>query len=79
MVVSDSSSDESETHSSREGEEEEEETSPPPAGGGKKREAAPVGEAEGSKKRKTPLPDYAPDADEDEEEWPDRAKRPARS
>ena len=47
--------------------------------GGKKREAAPVGEAEGYKKRKTPLPDYVPDADEDEEEWPDRAKCPARS
>ena len=60
-------------------EEEEEDASPPPTGGGKKRQAAPVGEADGSKKRKTSPPDYAPDADEDEEEWPDRAKRPAKS
>ena len=79
LGVSDSPSDDYKTHSSREDEEEEEETSPPPAGGGKKRKAAPVGEAEGSKKRKTPPPDYAPDADEEEEEWPDRAKRPAKS
>ena len=78
MVLSDSSSGESETPSSHENEEEEE-TSPPLAGGGKKREATPVGEAEGSNKRITPPPDYVPDADEDKEEWPDRAKCPARS
>ena len=41
--------------------------------------AAPTGEAEGSSKRKTPPPDYASDAEEGEEEWPDRAKRPAKS
>ena len=77
--VSGSPSDGSEAHSSREDEEEEEETSPPPAGGGKKRKAAQVGEAEGSKNRKAPPPNYAPNADEDEEEWPDRAKRPVKS
>ena len=79
MVVSDSSSDESEMLSSRENEEEEEENSPPPAGGGQKRKAAPTGEAEGSRTRKTPSPNYSPDTEEDEEEWPDRAKRPAKS
>ena len=47
--------------------------------GGKKRKAAPRGKAEGSNKRKTPPPDYAPDADEDEKEWTDRARRPAKS
>ena len=41
-------------------EEEEEDASPPPTGGGKKRKAAPTGEAGGSKKGKTLLPDYAP-------------------
>ena len=52
---------------------------PPPAEGGEKRKAAPTGESEGSRKRKTPLPDYSPDAEEGEEEWPNRAKRPAKS
>ena len=51
----------------------------PPAEGGEKRKAAPMGEAEGSRKRKTPPPDYSPDAEEGEEEWPNRAKRPAKS
>ena len=46
---------------------------------GKKRKAAPEGGGEGAKKRKTPPPDYAPDTDEGEEEWPDRARRPAKS
>ena len=41
----------------------------------KEEEGRPSRGAKGSKKRKTPPPDYAPDADEDEEEWPDRAKR----
>ena len=77
--VSDSSSDDSKMHSSREDEEEEEETSPPPAGGGKKRKAAPTGEAEGSKKGKTPPPDYSTNADDGEEEWPHKAKPLARS
>ena len=77
--VSDSSSDDSKAHSSHEDEEEEEETSPPPAGGGKKRKAAPTGEAEGSKKGKTIPPDYSTDADDNEEEWPHRAKPLAKS
>ena len=72
--VSDPSSDGSEAHSSREDEEEEEETPPPPAGEGKKRKAAPTGEAEGSKKARTPPLDYSTNADDGEEEWPPRAK-----
>ena len=55
-------------------EEEEEDASPPPTGGGKKRKAAPTGEAGGSKKGKTLLPDYAPDAEDRGEEWPSRIK-----
>ena len=55
-------------------EEEEEDASPPPAGGGKKRKAAPTGEAEGSKKGKPLLPDYALDAEDGEEDWPSRVK-----
>ena len=78
VVVSDSSSDESETPSSHENEEEEE-SSPPPAGGDKKRKASPSGEAEGSKKGKPLLPDYAPDAKDGEEDWPSRVKPLARS
>ena len=76
--MSDSSSDESETRSSHENEEEEE-PSPPPAGGGKKRKATPTGEAEGSKKGKTLLPDYASNTDDGGEEWPSRAKPLAKS
>ena len=79
MMVSDSSSDESETYSSHENEEEEEETSPPPAGEGKKRKVAPTGEAGGSKKGKTVLPDYSTSADDGGEEWPSRAKPLAKS
>ena len=45
-------------------EEEEEEASPPPTGGGKKRKAAPTGEAGGSKKGRTLLPDYTSDAED---------------
>ena len=56
-VVSNSSSEDSATHSSRENEEEENEGSPPLAGGDKKRKATPTGEAEGSKKGRTLLPD----------------------
>ena len=53
---------------------------PLPLQRGRKEEGGrPVGEAEGSKKRKTPLPNCAPDVDEDEEEWPDRAKGPVKS
>src|SRR3954462_8107331 len=49
----------------------------PPVRGGKKRKATPTGEAEGSRKRKTPPPDYSHDAEEGGKEWPDRTKRPA--
>ena len=70
-------SDDSEADSSPEDEEEKKKASPP-AGEGKKRRASPTGEAEGSRKRKTPPPDYSPDAEEGEEEWPNRAKRPAK-
>ena len=79
LGVSDSSSSDSKTHSSHEDEEEEEQTSPPPAGGGKKRKAAPTGEAKGSKKGKTLLPDYASDANDGGEKWPSRAKPLAKS
>ena len=79
LGVSDSSSVDSKTDSSHEDEEEEEETSHPPAGGEKKRKAPPTGEAEGSKRGKTPPPDYSTHIDDGEEEWPHRAKPLARS
>ena len=78
QVLSDSSSDNSAVHSSLEDEEEDEDI-PPPAGGGKKRKAAPTGEAEGSKKGRTLLPDSSTAADEGEDEWLPRAKPPGRS
>ena len=78
QVVSDSSSDDSATHSSHKYEEEDEDA-PPPAGGDKKRKAAPTGEAEGSKKGRTLLPDYSATAVEDEDEWLLRAKPLAKS
>ena len=62
QVLSDSSSDNSAAHSSPE-DEEEEEDAPPPGGGDKKRKAAPTGEAEGSKKGRTLLPDSSTAAD----------------
>ena len=74
LVVSDSSPNDSKAHSSHEGEEEEEEASPPPTGGGKKRKATPTGEAEGSKKGRTLLPDCSTTAAEGEDEWLLRAK-----
>ena len=77
--VSDSSSDESKTHSSREDKEEEEETPPPPAGEGKKRKAALSEEAGGSKKGKTLPPDCSTDANDGREEWTLRAKPLAKS
>ena len=79
QVVSDSSSDNSETHSSCENEEEEDGDSPPPAGGDKKRKAAPTGEAEGSKKGRTLLPDCSTTAADGEDEWLLRAKPLAKS
>ena len=73
-MVSDSSSDNSETNSSRKNEEEEDEDSPPPAEGDKKRKVAPTGEAEGSKKGRTLLPDCSTTAADGEDEWLLRAK-----
>ena len=78
QVLSDSSSDNSAAHSSPE-DEEEEEDAPPPGGGDKKRKAAPTGEAEGSKKGRTLLPDYSTTAAEGEDEWLLRAKPLAKS
>lgn len=76
-MISDSSSDNSETHSSREDDEEEDEGSPPPAGGDKKRKATPTGEAEGSKKGRTLLLDCSTTHSEDE--WLTRDKRRVKS
>ena len=73
QVLSDSSSDNSETHSSHENKEEDDD-SPPPAGGDKKRKATPTGEAEGSKKGRTLLPDCSTTAADGEDEWLLRAK-----
>ena len=74
QVVSDTSSNNSEMLSSRENEEKEDEDSPPPAGGDKKRKAAPSGEAEGSKKGRTLLPDCSTTAADGEDEWLPRVK-----
>ena len=79
QVVSDSSSDNSEAHSSHENEEKEDEDSPPLAGGDKKRKAAPTGEAEGSKKGRTLLPDCSTTAAFSDEEWLPRDKPLAKS
>ena len=79
QVVSDSSSDNSETHSSHKNKEKEDEDSPPPAGGDKKRKAAPTGEAEGSKKGRTLLPDCSTTDADTEDEWLLRAKPLAKS
>ena len=79
QVVSDSLLDNSDTHSSRENEEEEDEDSPPPAGGDKKRKVAPTGEAEGSKKGRTLLPDCSTTAAYSDDEWLLRDKPLAKS
>ena len=78
QASSDSSSDNSTAHSSPE-DEEEEEDAPPTVGGDKKRKAAPTGEAKGSKKGRTLLPDSSTAADEGEDEWLPRAKPLGRS
>ena len=77
LGVSDSSSDDSKTHSSHE--DKEEEDTLPLQREGKKRKAAPAGEAEGSKKGKTLPSDYSTDADDSGEEWQPRAKPLAKS
>ena len=78
QASSDSPSEDSTTQSSPE-DEEAEEDAPPPDGGDKKRKAAPTGEAEGSKKGRTLLPDYSTTAAEGEDEWLLRAKPLAKS
>ena len=77
-MLSDSSSDDSEADSSREDEEEEKEASPP-AGGEKKRKAAPMGEAKGSKKGRTLLPDCTTTAAYSDDEWLPRDRPLAKS
>ena len=78
QALSDSPSDDSAAHSSPE-DKEEEEDAPPPTGGDKKRKAAPTGEAGGSKKGRTLLPDNSTAADEAKDEWLPRAKPLGRS
>ena len=77
QVVSDSSFDGSEADSSPEDEEEKEDS--PPKGGERKRKASPTGEAEGSKRGRTIPPDSSANANVGDEEWPSRARPPARS
>ena len=78
QASSNSSSDHSMTHSSPE-DEEEEEDAPPSVGGDKKRKAAPTGEAEGSKRGRTLLPDSSTTTAEGEDKWLLRAKPLAKS
>ena len=58
---------------------EEEEEYSLPEEGEKKRKASPIGEAEGSKRGRTIPPDSFANTIVGEEEWPLRARRPARS
>ena len=74
-----SPSDDSAVHSSLKDEEEEEEDAPPPTGGDKKRKAGSTGEAGGSKKGRTLLPDCSTAADESEDKWLPRGKPQGRS
>ena len=55
------------------------ESPPPPTKGEKKRKAAPSGEAEGSKKGRTLLPDCSTTAAFSDEEWLPRDKPLAKS
>ena len=66
-----------EADSSPEDEEEEEDSLPEE--GEKKRQASPIGEAEGSKRGRTIPPDSFANTSVGEDEWPPRARRPARS
>ena len=70
-------SDDSEADSSPEDEEEEEDSLPEE--GERKRKASPTGEAEGSKRGRTIPPDSSVNTNVGEEEWPSRARPPARS
>ena len=77
---SDSPSDDFAAHSSPEDkEEEEEEDAPLLSGGDNKRKAAPTGEAGGSKKGRSLLPDCSTTAADSENEWLLRAKPLAKS
>ena len=60
-------------------EDEEEEEDSLPEEGEKKRKASPIGEAEGSKRGRSIPPDSFANTIVGEEEWPPRARRPARS
>ena len=60
-------------------EDEEEEEYSLPKEGEKKRKASPIGEAEGSKRGRTIPPDSFANTSVGEDEWPPRARRPARS
>ena len=66
-----------EADSSPEDEEEEEDSLPEE--GERKRKASPTGEAEGSKRGRTIPPDSSANTDVGDEEWPSRARPPARS
>ena len=66
-----------EADSSPEDEEEEEDSLPEE--GERKRKASPTGEAEGSKRGRTIPPDSSANINVGEEEWPSRARPPARS
>ena len=70
-------SDDSGADSSPEGEEEEEDSLPEE--GERKRKACPIGEAEGSKRGRTIPPDSSANANVGDEEYPSRARLPARS
>ena len=70
-------SDYSGADSSLENEEEKEDSLP--EGGERKRKASPAGEAEGSKRGRTIPPDSSANINVGEEEWPSRARPPARS
>ena len=59
--------------------EDEEEEDSLPEEGEKKRKASPIGEAEGSKRGRTIPPDSFANISIGEDEWPPRARRPARS
>ena len=63
--------------SSPENEEEKEDSLPEE--GERKRKASPIGEAEGSKRGRTIPPDSFANTSVGEDEWPPRARRPARS
>ena len=73
-VVLDSSSEDTNAHSSNENKEEEEENPFLQTEGEKKRKAAPSGEAEGSKKGRTLLPDSSTTAAYSNDEWLPRDK-----